>query len=117
MIRSMTGFGSAFVENEEYKDGVILDSVSMTLGRGDSVYSILLDASKQYRLQIENNGTEDRAYIAAIEHIYEFEYGDLSGWTYRVNGEDASVGCSEYELSDGDVIEWIYTCELGKDLR
>ncbi|MBQ7376143.1 MAG: DUF4430 domain-containing protein [Clostridia bacterium] len=105
------------LENEEYTDGVILDSVSMTLGRGDSVYSILLDASKQYRLQIENNGTEDRAYIAAIEHIYEFEYGDLSGWTYRVNGEDASVGCSEYALSDGDVIEWIYTRELGKDLR
>lgn len=105
------------LENEEYKDGVILDSVIMTLGRGDSVYSILLDASKQYRLQIENNGTEDRAYIAAIEHIYEFEYGDLSGWTYRVNGEDASVGCSEHKLSDGDVIEWIYTRELGKDLR
>lgn len=105
------------LENEEYTDGVILDSVSMTLGRGDSVYSILLDASKQYRLQIENNGTEDRAYIAAIEHIYEFEHGDLSGWTYRVNGEDASVGCSEYALSDGDVIEWIYTRELGKDLR
>lgn len=105
------------LENEEYKDGVILDSVDMTLGRGDSVYSILLDAAKQYRLQIENNGTKDRAYIAAIEHIYEFEYGDLSGWTYRVNGKDVSVGCSEYTLSDGDVIEWIYTLELGKDLK
>lgn len=104
------------LENEEYKDGVILDSVSMTLGRGDSVYDILLDAAKKYRLQIENNGTADHAYIAAIEHIYEFEYGDLSGWTYRVNGKDLSVGCSEYELADGDVIEWIYTLELGKDL-
>ena len=105
------------LENEEYKDGVILDSVTMTLGRGDSVYDILLDAAKQYRLQIENNGTADHAYIAAIEHIYEFDYGDLSGWTYRVNGMDASVGCSEYALSDGDVIEWIYTLELGADLK
>jgi hypothetical protein len=89
----------------------------MTLGRGDSVYDILRDAAKQYRLQIENNGTADRAYIAAIEHIYEFEYGDLSGWTYRVNGMDVSVGCSEYKLSDGDIIEWIYTLELGTDLK
>jgi hypothetical protein len=105
------------LDNEEYKDGVILDSVTMTLGRGDSVYDILRDAAKQYRLQIENNGTADRAYIAAIEHIYEFEYGDLSGWTYRVNGMDVSVGCSEYKLSDGDIIEWIYTLELGTDLK
>ena len=104
------------LDGEQYSDGVILDSVSMTLGEGDSVYDILRDAAKKYRLQIENNGTEDRAYIAAIEHIYEFEYGDLSGWTYLVNGKTVSVGCSEYKLADGDVIEWVYTLELGKDL-
>jgi hypothetical protein len=30
---------------------------------------------------------------------------------------DVSVGCSEYKLSDGDIIEWIYTLELGRDLK
>lgn len=27
-----------------------------------------------------------------------------------------NYGCSKYEVSDGDVIEWRYTCDLGKDV-
>ena len=57
------------------------------------------------------------AYIAGINYLYEFDFGELSGWTYRVNGEVPSVGCDKYELKDGDKVEWIYTCELGKDIR
>ena len=36
---------------------------------------------------------------------------------YRVNGETPSVGCAEYALSDGDQVEWLYTCDLGNDLE
>jgi len=56
-------------------------------------------------------------YISGINHIYEFDYGELSGWMYRVNGGTPSVGCGSYILSDGDKIEWLYTCELGEDLK
>ena len=35
---------------------------------------------------------------------------------YRVNGEFPNKGCSDYELNDGDVIEWAYTCDLGRDI-
>ena len=35
---------------------------------------------------------------------------------YRVNGEFPGVGCSEYRPKDGDVIEWVYSCDLGRDV-
>jgi hypothetical protein len=35
---------------------------------------------------------------------------------YKVNDWYPNYGCSRYPLKDGDVIEWNYTCNLGRDL-
>ena len=35
---------------------------------------------------------------------------------YFINGESPSVGCSDYQLSDGDRVEFAYTCDMGADL-
>lgn len=35
---------------------------------------------------------------------------------YSVNGWFPNYGCSLYQLKDGDVVEWCYTCDLGEDL-
>ena len=56
-------------------------------------------------------------YISGIDNLYEFQFGDLSGWMYLVNGETPSVGCGEYKLSDGDTVQWLYTCDIGNDLK
>ena len=48
--------------------------------------------------------------------MYEFDCGALSGWMYRVNGWYPNYGCSRYQLKDGDVVEWRYTCDLGNDV-
>ena len=63
-------------------------------------------------MQLDCRGT----YVAGISHLYEFDFGNLSGWMYRVNGFFPDVACGEYQLSDGDRIEWLYTCDLGRDL-
>ena len=39
----------------------------------------------------------------------------MSGWVYHVNGESPFVGCDNYEVKSGDVIEWMYTLDLGVD--
>ncbi len=98
------------------KDGVILDTAEMTVSEGDTAYGILLEASKKYDIQIDNRGAANNAYIAGIAYIYEFDYGDLSGWMYKVNGEFPDVGCQSCVLHDGDRIEWLYTKNIGKDL-
>ena len=54
--------------------------------------------------------------IEGIANLYEFDCGELSGWMYKVNDWFPNYGCSRYELKDGDKVEWVYTCDLGKDV-
>ncbi len=98
-------------------DGVILATTEFDIAEGDSAYDILLQASRKFDIQVEKEGSSEMAYIAGINYLYEFDFGDLSGWVYRVNGTESSVGCGEYKLKDGDIIEWHYTCNLGKDIK
>ena len=102
-------------------DGVILPPTAFDFESGETVFDILTEAAQTYSIQIENRGSAGSShgmvYIAGINYIYEYDFGDLSGWVYHVNGISPSRGCGEYELSDGDRIEWLYTCEIGHDLN
>ncbi len=98
-------------------DGIILAVTEFDIAEGETVYDVLVEATRKYRIQMENEGGAEMAYIAGIAYLYELDFGDLSGWVYHVNGESLSVGCGEYKLSDGDIIEWHYTCNLGKDIK
>lgn len=97
-------------------DGVILPITELEIEEGDTVYDSLVEAARLHSIQLEYNGSQKMPYIVGIGYLYEFDFGDLSGWSYRVNGESPSVGCGEYVLADGDFVEWLYTCELGNDL-
>ncbi len=93
-------------------DGVILGKTEFSITDGETAYDILTEAARKYNIQLQSNN----GYIAGIGYLYEYDYGDLSGWIYHVNGGAPFVMCTEYELKDGDSIEWLYTCELGNDL-
>ncbi len=97
-------------------DGTVLAETTFALSEGESVFDILEQASRKYRIHTEHDGTGKLAYIRGIAYIYELEYGDLSGWIYRVNGESPSVGCGNYVLSDGDRIVWHYSLTQGEDI-
>ena len=103
------------------KDGIILDTTELEITENQTVYVLLTDAAKAYNIQVENSGVNGQnssmAYIRGINYIYEFDFGELSGWMYKVNGQTPSVGCGEYVLSPGDKVEWLYTCDLGKDIE
>lgn len=99
------------------ENGIILNVTEFAIAEGDSVYTILTEAARKHKLQLENDGDGTYVYISGINYLYEFDYGDLSGWVYEVNGERPSVGAGEYKLKDGDVIEWHYTVNLGEDLK
>lgn len=102
------------------EDGVLLEKKQYVLRPEDTVFSILVRAAKNEKIPIEYQGSQENAYgsayIQGIQYIYEFSCGPLSGWMYRVNGEFPKKGCSQYVLKDGDEIEWIYTCDLGRDI-
>lgn len=97
------------------EDYVVLKTTEFDLENGETVYDILLEAAKKYNISVEHEGSSDIVYISGINYLYENDYGDLSGWVYKVNGVLPSVGCGGYELKDGDIIEWCYTLDLGND--
>ncbi|MBR6070683.1 MAG: DUF4430 domain-containing protein [Ruminococcus sp.] len=100
------------------EDGVILPVTAFDIEAGDTVYDVLTDAAQTYGIQIDaRGGSKTMIYVAGINYIYEFDFGDLSGWVYHVNGISPSRNSGDYVLEDGDVIEWLYTCELGHDLN
>ncbi len=94
-------------------DGTILGKTEFDISEGETVYDILTQAARKYNIQLQGDAN---GYIAGIGYLYEFDFGDLSGWIYHVNGDTPFMMCSEYKLSDGDTIEWLYTCDLGNDL-
>ena len=80
-------------------DGWILKPVTVTFNEGESVFDVLKQVCKDNKVQ-----------------LYEFDCGSLSGWMYEVNDWFPNYGCSRYEVKNGDVIEWQYTCDLGGDI-
>lgn len=100
-------------------DGVIFAAQKVTFYEGESVFNVLLREMKQNKIHMEfvNTPLYNSAYIEGINNLYEFDVGELSGWVYKVNdGWFPNYGCSRYQLRDGDVMEWVYTCDLGKDV-
>lgn len=97
-------------------DGVILESTQYAFEEGDTVFDILASVSRRESIQMEYGGGSGSEYIEGIGYLYEFSCGRGSGWNYRVNGEYPGVGCGQYKPSDGDEIEWLYTCDFGRDI-
>lgn len=96
-------------------DGVILADTEFPIALGDTAYTLLTDAARAFAIHMESSGTTGMMYVQGIGNVYEFDFGDLSGWMYLVNGEAPSVGCDQCVLAPGDVIEWRYTRDLGRD--
>lgn len=109
--------------NEEKKeivpeDGVIFSKQEVTFYEGETVFNVLLREMKKNKIHMEYSMTPlyNSNFIEGIANLYEFDCGELSGWTYKVNGWSPNYGCSRYKLSDGDIVEWNYTCDLGRDV-
>lgn len=99
-------------------DGWILKPVTVTFNEGESVFDVLKQVCKDNKIQLEFSFTPiyNSAYIEGINNLYEFDCGSLSGWTYKVNDWFPNYGCSRYEVKNGDVIEWHFTCNNGADV-
>ncbi len=107
-------------ELREYvpKDGAVLKETTVTMNKGASVFDVLNKVCRNKNIQLETSYTPAYGayYVEGINYLYEFDAGNLSGWTYQVNGKTPSYGCSSYIVKSGDKITWQYTCDLGKDV-
>ena len=85
-----------------------LSSYDVELDEGATVYDALVATGADVNASDSDYGM----YVAGINGLAGGDFGDMSGWMFEVNGEMAEVGCSEYQLADGDVVTWIYVTEF-----
>lgn len=100
------------------QDGMIFHQENIVFYAGESVFNVLARELKKNKIHIDfvNTPMYNTVYIRGIANLYEHDAGELSGWIYVVNGNVPGYGCSDYILKNGDKIEFVYTCDLGKDI-
>lgn len=102
---------------EKYKeyvpsDGIILSSKKVKISEGDTVFDVIMEASKKYKYNVKNI-TRQFGYITSIRYLPEKMFNGSGGWMYSVNGKFADKGSQDYKLKNDDKIEWRYTCYIG----
>ena len=99
-------------------DGWLLQETQVNFAKGENVFDVLQRVTREHKIHMEYSDTPmyNSAYIEGIGNLYEFDCGSGSGWQYCVNEWFPNYGCSGYVLEDGDVIRWVYTCDMGKDV-
>ena len=100
------------------ENGLIVPATKVEIVQGETVFDGLLKVTKDKRIHMEYVATPlyKSDYIEGIGNIYEIDAGPLSGWMYKVNNLFPNYGCGRDVLKDGDNIEWVYTCDLGRDI-
>ena len=94
-----------------------LEATEMEITDGDTVLNALIAITKEKKVQMDYRGGQGAtAYVEGIDNVYEFDRGQGSGWMYRVNGIFPDRGAGVVPLYAGDIVEWIYTTNLGVDI-
>jgi len=98
--------------------GVIFPVTQVRVEEGESVFEVLQREMRNAGIHMSSRFTPafNSAYVEGIHNLFEFDVGPLSGWMYSVNGVFPNFGSSQYILSPGDVIAWVYTVDLGRDV-
>jgi len=99
-------------------NGWVLENTEITFTEGETVLGVLQRVCRERGIHMEHSESPmyGNVYIEGIANLYEFDVGSLSGWMYKVNGWFPNYSCSQYTLKDGDLIGWVYTCDLGNDV-
>jgi len=92
------------------ENGVYYDNSAVEFESGESVMQVLKRCLKAQKIvyQIDSTG-----YVKSIGGLAEKDCGAQSGWLYKVNGELPNISTKYYTLTEGDRIEFIYTCRKG----
>ena len=100
---------------EKFDSGIILDKTDIALCENDTVFDVLVRCLKYENISFDFSGNPhskiNPAYIIGIDGLNEFDFGKMSGWQYSVNGVSADKSCDQYELNDGDTVEFYYVCD------
>ena len=110
-LLSIPEFSESPIKETLPLDGWILPPTEVSLMDEDSVFDVLQRETKSRGIHMEysENPAFQSSYIEGMANLYQFDFGDKSGWIYTVNGEQYNIGSSRFLLSPGDRVEWNYS--------
>lgn len=94
-------------------DGILYKADYAEFKEGETVFELFKRELKSAKMHFDyEDSPTTGAYVRGVGNIYTGDCGENSGWMYYVNGEIPTVGASQYTLQSGDVVEWVYICDM-----
>ena len=91
------------------EDGWILRETEMTVPDGTPVLQVLQWAADEVAgIPVVTSGTP--AFVERIGDLSNGDAGDVSGWTYTLNGESIMESAAVQTVTQDDEIVWAYVC-------
>lgn len=116
MVSGSTVLGRSSADNYEMEgDGTLFSNYEAEIREGDTAFSILERELVLNSILVEYNIT-DSVRVTSVGGLREGDFGEMSGWKYKVNGIFLDVPADQYVVKAGDVVEWVYTCDGGNDV-
>lgn len=75
---------------------------------GETALEVLTELCEEKDYTLTTEGGEALGYVTEINGLKAGDEGKESGWMYEVNGESPEVGAGQYEIEEGDTINWYY---------
>ena len=85
-------------------DGSVSFDGEVELDEGATAYDALVATG----LSINASDSQYGKYVEGIGGIAAGDHGDMSGWMFDVNGEEAQSSCDQITLSEGDTVAFRY---------
>ncbi len=89
-------------------DIIILDSTTVPITEGDSVYTVLEKTLKEKGIPLTTTGSKNNIYVSGIDKYFEFDFGPNSGFVYTVDNNSPSYSSSKYLLKGYENVTWRY---------
>jgi len=109
------GFASAGGVAGAPDDGVIVAKTVAPISDGDTMWDVLRRVCRESGVVVAKNGSGKSVFVKSIGGVAPVS--GQSGWMFRINGEFVMASAGNIPMSDGDVVEWVYTMDGGDDVK
>ena len=90
------------------ENGWMLAPTEVTLWEGATCLEVLQQASKDGGIPVVTSG--EPPFVEAIGGLTNGDGGEVSGWTYTLNGEQLMVSAAIQEVQEGDEVVFSFAC-------
>lgn len=90
------------------EDGWMIRETELTVPEGTTVLETLQWAAQEADLAVVTSGAP--AFVERVGDLANGDAGDVSGWTYTVNGEAIMESAAVQTVSEGDQVIWSFVC-------